>query len=233
MNTLALFDIDGTLIKAGLTQHHDSYALVWRAVYQIDKLNFNWRDRVAWLRHEGKTDSKIILEVAKEHGVRQPRARLQAALDVMAEYYDRNAKKDRLECLPGVRKLLCSLQKKGVSLGSVTGNLEPVARKKLKLVRKNHFFPVGGFGNEALYRSQLIMMAISRAREFYSKNFGKGRIFFFGDTVRDVRAAHKNHVKSVAVATGHFTVEQLKEQSPFALFRDLSNTSVVLAAMGL
>lgn len=55
--------------------------------------------------------------------------------------------RSQAKALPGagVRKFLKILEQKNVMVGLVTGNLEPIGRDKLRKLRLNESFKIGGF----------------------------------------------------------------------------------------
>ena len=91
----------------------------------------------------------------------------------------------------------------------VTGNLEPVARRKLAARRASahHFAPgQGGFGSDAEDRGEL--PAIARAR---AGGWARERTVVIGDTPRDIACARADRVRVIAVATGPFGAEALAD----------------------
>jgi len=81
---------------------------------------------------------------------------------------------------------------------------------------------LGGFGNESIERSFLVKSAMNK---FNVKN----GVVVFGDTPRDIEAARKVNVKVVAVATGIYSKEDLKDAD--YVFEDMSDTNKVLRAI--
>jgi phosphoglycolate phosphatase-like HAD superfamily hydrolase len=229
MAVLCLFDIDGTL-QYGEKQHHAAFKHAWKKVYRI-QVDIGLSEDRGWLKHQGKTDRGIILEVASEYGVRNPLKKIDEAIQAMSEQYRRQWRKQKLMLLPGARRLLSALQRKGVRTAIVTGNVEYIGRKKLKIKGINHFFCTGAFGDEANTRLGLISLAIKRAEKFYEKSFDK--VFFFGDTVRDIQAAKRCRVRPMSVATGMFSKAELKKHKPYKVFANLADTEAVLHALGV
>jgi phosphoglycolate phosphatase-like HAD superfamily hydrolase len=93
-------------------------------------------------------------------------------------------------------------------LALVTGNLEPVARRKLASAGIGHWFAPGqgGFGSDAEDRSEL--PAVARAR---AGGWPRERTVVIGDTPRDIACARADGVRVVAVATGPFGATELAE----------------------
>ena len=90
----------------------------------------------------------------------------------------------------------------------VTGNLEPVARRKLGSAGIGHHFPAGqgGFGSDAEDRSKLPAVARERAG-----GWPRERTVVIGDTPRDIACARADEVRVAAVATGLFAVAALAD----------------------
>jgi phosphoglycolate phosphatase len=111
---------------------------------------------------------------------------------------------------PGVADALAALAAapEVYRLALVTGNLEPVARRKLASAGIGHFFAPGqgGFGSDAEDRSELPAVARGRAG-----GWPRERTVVIGDTPRDIACARADRVRVVAVATGPFSAEALAD----------------------
>jgi phosphoglycolate phosphatase len=101
---------------------------------------------------------------------------------------------DELAARPGIRHSL------------VTGNLEPIARMKLRAAGIGHHFArgQGGFGSDAEDRAEL--PGIARAR---AGNHPAADTIVIGDTPRDIACARADDVGVIAVATGPYRADQL------------------------
>jgi phosphoglycolate phosphatase-like HAD superfamily hydrolase len=118
---------------------------------------------------------------------------------------------DGYRVLPGVTELLPRLIDEGYLLGLVTGNVEAAAHIKLHRGRLNRFFSFGGYGSDSDDRGEITRIALKRATLVYGDDVSAGRAIVVGDTPRDVEGAHAAGIECVGVATGHYTVEQLRE----------------------
>jgi phosphoglycolate phosphatase len=111
---------------------------------------------------------------------------------------------------PGVADALEALaaEPERYRLALVTGNLEPVARRKLAAAGIGHYFEPGqgGFGSDSEHRSEL--PAVARAR---AGGWERERTVVIGDTPRDIACARADGVRVVAVATGSFSAAELAE----------------------
>jgi phosphoglycolate phosphatase len=224
---LVLFDIDGTLIR-GVRQHLNSFVYSWRKVYRVSDLDFDPQDAPEWFAHDGKPDSQITFDVMRRHNIKDPLKRMRACNRVMGEFYRKNVHKEHLVLIPGARKAIVALHKKGFCLGLVTGNLEAIARCKLSRFSLNSYFPAGGFGEDALTRKGLIPLAVKRLEKKFLVKFADKDIFLIGDTPRDIAAAKANNVRCISVASGRFSRQRLKNRHPFAILPDLIDSKKLL-----
>ena len=105
----------------------------------------------------------------------------------------------------------------------LTGNIEKGARLKLTRYGVNHFFEFGAFADDSSVRNELGPHAQRRAHERHREIFSPDRIFVIGDTPHDVACARAMGAKAIAVATGSFTAEQLRECGADAVFTDFAH----------
>ena len=66
---------------------------------------------------------------------------------------------------------------------------------------------------------------------FRSIEFPPERIYVIGDTPRDIECGRAIGAKTVAIATGHYSREELAEHSPDFLFEDFSDTARVVECL--
>lgn len=225
MKRLALFDIDGTLSNNTL-EHNRAFSEAFRKVYHMDA-------SIDSINHEGMPDQAIIVEVLKRKELAEEEIWLgmEECMQVMVEVFRKSMKKAELAPLKGVRKLLEALSRKDAGLGLVTGNLEQIAREKVKKLGLDEYFKIGGFGSEDTKRENLARLAIKRAKEFYHYKFDLHFVYLIGDTPHDINAAKKAKVKSLAVATGIYPAEYLRGFNPDYILKDLVNTKRVMSIL--
>ncbi|NQU05582.1 MAG: HAD hydrolase-like protein, partial [Calditrichaeota bacterium] len=85
------------------------------------------------------------------------------------------------------------------------------------------FFPVGGFGSDDEDRTKIIETAFTRSMEFYEVHFKKQNTWVIGDTPLDIDCGKAINAKTIAVATGNYSVEELGQYNPDAVFSDFSD----------
>ena len=200
-----VFDIDGTLLTTG-----GAGAAAWgRAFNELHGIPANIEDYT----EAGMPDHEVC-RVTFTHAVgREPTEREIAAL--MALYLDHLpetvAEAAGYRVLAGVVGTLQRLCRDGMLLGLTTGNIEPAAHVKLDRGGLNRFFTFGGYGSDSPHRGELTRAAIERAGRILGREVDPATVLVVGDTPRDVEAARYAGAVSVAVASGHFTTEQLAE----------------------
>jgi phosphoglycolate phosphatase-like HAD superfamily hydrolase len=222
MNKLALFDIDNTLIRSSKV-HRLSFSEGFRKVYGVDT-------SIDIINHHGMTDQLIIIEVLKKNGLKEKeiKSKLKKCTEVMIDYFNKNIDGEEIMVLDGVRKLLEELNKHKVLIGVVTGNLEPIARGKLKKAGIDHYFKVGGFGSDDAKRSNLVRIAIKRAEENFDFRFSRNNVFLFGDAPQDIKAGKEVGVKTIGVTTGIYSKEELEKAGADFILESLKDTDKIL-----
>jgi phosphoglycolate phosphatase-like HAD superfamily hydrolase len=124
------------------------------------------------------------------------------------------------EILPGINEILeGTLKQKNLFHILGTGNCEKGARLKLSHLGLNKYFKIGGFGDEDCERWEIIKKAIEKAKSFYNIDFKKRNTYVIGDTPLDIECGKILELKSVAVATGGYSYEELNKYKPDHLFQ--------------
>jgi phosphoglycolate phosphatase len=199
-----LFDIDGTLLVTG-----GAGGAAWqRAFEELHGVEAN----VAEHTDAGMTDPEIAKIVFREVVGRDgtPEERAQAIGRYLKHLPDTVAESSGYRTMPGVEALLDELIDGGALLGLVTGNIEAAAHIKLARAGFNRFFSFGGYGSDSPDRTELTKTALSRGELVSGGVLTDGACIGVGDTPRDVAACHGAGIRVVGVATGSYSVEQLK-----------------------
>lgn len=225
VNTLVLFDIDKTLLRSKFrpSTQRKAFSTALKEVYGLDV-------NIDLVEHRGMTDQQILIEILKLHGFSDDEIQegLPECMQRMEEFFRENMPAEELEILEGVEDLLERLQKEGIILGIVTGNLRGIAEKKLTELGLWEYFKTGAFGSDSANRAELVRLAVRRAENL---GFKPDRIFVVGDTPRDVDAAKRSGIKNIkviAVATGDCSVEELKEAGADFVFENLKDVDAVI-----
>jgi phosphoglycolate phosphatase-like HAD superfamily hydrolase len=113
-------------------------------------------------------------------------------------------------------------------LGLLTGNFREGARIKLEHFDLWRYFKCGAFGDDSADRNDLVPFALTRARDCGLPNIDSSRILVVGDTPHDVACARAVGAIPVAVATGGFTVDQLRDSGAEIVYQNLADPAPFL-----
>ena len=134
--------------------------------------------------------------------------------------------------MPGVRPLLDTLSsREDVYLALLTGNFEAAARAKLEYFDLWRYFACGAFGDAAPDRNGLLPKAIAQVTACGGPTVPAADAIIIGDTPLDVACAAASGARSIAVATGRYSVSELAQAGADIVFEDLSDTRRVLDAI--
>lgn len=231
---LALFDIDGTILTTVRKAWEDPFKDAMEQAFAaegdprpIDTSHY---------RPGGKTDTQIIYEILGQNGIGEDR--IARVLPKVKANYLAHLKKivgnnpEYVTLKPGIRELLAELHTHpDVLLGLLTGNFEEGARVKLGVHNLNKYFGFGAFGENARQRSELPQRAVDAAKHHKGHHFTAKEIVIIGDTPNDIHCGRHLHVRTIAVATGPFTLEQLQAEKPDFAFVNFTDKDKVLSAI--
>jgi len=111
--------------------------------------------------------------------------------------------------LPGAEQTLIALGNAGALLGVVSGAMEGAARTKLGPADLNRYFIFGAYGSDSPDRAELTRLAIDKATKLH-RGLAPSQVFVVGDTPRDIEAAKAAGAVSVGVASGKYSVDELR-----------------------
>jgi phosphoglycolate phosphatase-like HAD superfamily hydrolase len=133
------------------------------------------------------------------------------------------------DVMPGIRPLLDALsQRDDAWLALLTGNFIEGARIKLGYFDLWKYFPCGAFGGDAHSRNDLVPIARQRARECGVPEVKPANILVVGDTPNDVECARVAGATPIGVATGGYSVDDLRAAGAEIVFEDLSDTKAFI-----
>ena len=214
-----LFDVDLTLVRtggAGRVAMRRAFERVYGDASGLDGIRF-----------DGRTDRAIFNEaIARQAaaGNEVPRAYEL----ITAAYLDelpRGLRETEGTVLPGVNDLLRILAARATVTGLATGNLRRGAELKLGHYGLWGKFAGGGFGDDSEVRADVVLAAIHALGAATATSITPGEAVVIGDTPHDVDAALAIGARAVAVATGSFTVEELRAAGAHLVLPDLSDAA--------
>lgn len=186
----------------------------------------------------GRTDPQILLDILTSAGILTPDAAalLPAVLEreavILASHRDQLARKGK--ALPGAREALAALaDEPGVLQTVVTGNVRPNAELKLAAfdLDRHLDLDLGGYGSDSPDRATLIGLARQRTSTAHRLPIQSIKIVVVGDSPRDIDAARAARARSVGVATGRSSIDELAAAGGDAVLEDLTDTDSVYAAI--
>lgn len=207
--TLFLFwDIDGTLLTTGRAG-----VFAWEeAAAEATGRSVDF----ASLETAGLTDMEIARKILALFDVEPTGPSVARLVRRYEELLPLRLPRRAGRVLLGVREILDALRGRPdvVSL-LLTGNTRAGACSKLKHYGLAGYFEDGAFADGAPDRPAIaraaLALALGRAREPVRPE----QVFVIGDTPHDIRCAKEIGARAIAVASGSYTVEELRRHGPW------------------
>jgi phosphoglycolate phosphatase len=224
MSTLVLFDIDGTLVLTG--------GAGIRAMNRAGASVFGINHLLEGVEVAGRTDWGILRDALAKAGLPIDDDRLATFREAYVAYLTDEIVRPgqgHKGVLAGILDLLPRLDARDdISLGLLTGNFQTAARIKLEHFDLWRYFPCGAFGDDAPDRNVLVPFALARAQACGIGELGCEDVVVIGDTPHDVACARAVGATPIAVATGTYSVNQLRETGAEIVLEDLSDVAGVV-----
>jgi phosphoglycolate phosphatase len=221
---LLLWDIDGTLLRAGPAAREVFASAVAHAVGDHPGEH--------GVVMSGKTDPQIareilatmrIVDAAVDDHLPVILSRLEADLATAAAHM-----REHGHVLPGVPEILAHLDARPDVVQTVlTGNIAANAAVKLGAFELDRWFDLslGAYGSDHHDRLALVPIALDRARR---SGHDPEEVWVIGDTPNDLACARAGGARCVLVATGRMPLAELASLGADAALADLSDVQAVL-----
>ena len=230
---ILLWDIDGTLMRSTRAGAFKDYTI------PVLESVFGTAGRLSEMSVSGMTDWQIVLEALASAGFTREQVRERVA--ELREHYVAELERvcslqheePLFRLLPGVREVLEAADAHPrYKSALLTGNVEPAARLKMRLVGLSEFFKLpGAFGDDSHDRRDLPAVARRRISRQLGVRLLPAQLIVIGDTPNDIACARHFGARSVGVGTGRVnSVETLRPHNPDVLLPDLSDTEAVMRA---
>ncbi|TWU15378.1 HAD family hydrolase [Allorhodopirellula heiligendammensis] len=217
-----LFDIDGTLLSTkGVGRGALSQAM-------LDEFGVAHPD--SDVVFSGRTDRSLLMELLQRNGLEVTEEHCRRLRDRYVSLMGGHLARQGGVVLPGIRALLTDLfRRDALELAVMTGNLPETATQKLAHFDLRQWFAWISGGSLHVERDDLAR----RTAEIIARRYGNSvtEVVVVGDTPADIRCGHAIGAKTIAVATGEFSIESLTAENPTKTFADFSQTDEVLAAL--
>lgn len=201
------WDIDGTLLttaRAGVFSLED-------ALEQLTGIRASLEEATT----AGLTDYAIAEAALRSVGDEAPEERVLQFLRIHGEQLHAYLGRRQGSVLPNVREILGDLAaREDVVNLLLTGNIEAGAWAKLRHYGIAEFFRGGAFCAGPGERTDIARRAAELAD-------GLQHAFVIGDTPHDIAAGNSIGARTVAVATGTYSLEQLEAHGPWAAVDEL------------
>lgn len=180
----------------------------------------------------GATDALIARLLLEKHDLPVTPENVTALLDAYLSALPGRLPRHAGRLLPGIVALLDRLKsREDCVVALLTGNLVRGAELKLAHYGVWDYFEFGAFADDHHDRNELGGFARTRAREKHGREFAPADVVVIGDTPRDIECGRVIGARTVAIATGNYSRNELQTHSPDLLFDDLSDTTAVVAAL--
>jgi phosphoglycolate phosphatase-like HAD superfamily hydrolase len=219
-------DIDGTLLltqRAGVNAMHDAGRELFGEQFTIDGIEF-----------AGRLDSLIWQDLVRNNSLKDG----QAEHDRFRATYGKHLEKrlgtsNTALLLPGVKELVARLdESEGVTVGLLTGNYPETGRLKIRAAGLDpDVFTVAAWGIDGAIRRDLPPVAMNRHAELHGWRIESHKVIVIGDTPHDIDCAQAHGCRSIGVATGIFTVDQLQACGADLAVQDLGQVDEIVAWM--
>ena len=216
---LLLFDIDGTLIESG------GAGRAALAEASASELGLPGLDGVAFA---GRSDRAIVRDVLVLAGVPPTAGAIDRIVTAYLARLPEALESHDGHILDGVVELLDALEDSHASVGLATGNLMRGAELKLRHYGLWERFRAGGFGDVSSDRAEIVAVAIEALARASGVDASAARPVVIGDTPHDVTAGHAAGARVLAVATGTYGEDALRESGADLVLGDLTETAAAL-----
>jgi phosphoglycolate phosphatase len=209
---ILFWDIDGTLITTG-----KAGVPAWeQAVREVTGHEF----QLSSIRIAGLTDYQIAVQTFALLGLESDEATLHTMVRRYEALLPTTLPQRKGRVLPNVREILDAVAaRQGVRSYLLTGNTRGGARAKLTHYDLLRYFPDGAFAEDMGDRPSIAARALELARR--AGPLEDERLFVIGDTPHDIQAADSIGARTIAVATGGYSIPELEAHRPWRTFAEL------------
>ncbi len=204
---LVVFDLDGTLINA--------YPAVYRSVnHTVKKFGFAPITHATIKRTVGWGDRHLLQSFM---GDKLGEKDIDQALKVYRQHHALALRKDT-KLLPGALKILQYLQTQGLKIAVASNRPTQFSLIAIRYLKINIFFDYVLCGDKVAHPKPAPDILKEILKKFKLK---PAEALYVGDMGIDVLTGRRARVKTVAVATGSSTIQELAALKPLAVVRNV------------
>lgn len=225
---LVLWDIDGTLLRAGVIARE----CFDQAVEAVTGSHPGPHD----VAMSGKTDPQIAREILAYAGVPDASGLIAAVIEHMEEILAGAVEviQGHGRVLPGVVEILDRLAAEpAVHQTVLTGNTRRNAATKLTALglADRLDLEAGAYGSDEEDRLRLLPVALERARRLRDLDVAPESVWIVGDTERDLACARAGGARCLLVGTGRIPLADLEAAGADVVLPDLADADRVVALL--
>lgn len=217
------WDIDGTLLATG-----KGGVPAWeQAVREVTGREFE----LASIRIPGLTDYQIAVRTFELLGVDADMATVHRMVSRYESLLPTYLPLRTGQVMPNVREILdATRDHPGIRSYLLTGNTRGGARAKLTHYRLFDYFADGAFAEDPGERATIAVRALELAR--LAGPIADESLFVIGDTPHDIECARAIGAKTIAVATGGYSLDELQSHHPWRVMAQLPPVDAFLDLIG-
>lgn len=225
MTIILCWDIDGTLLttgRAGIYAWEEAASKVLGKTVDFSRL-----------RTAGLSDVEIARELLISNGMIDDAQLIRRMLQLYEDYLPCALPRKQGSVLPGVREALEYFHERNDVVSMLlTGNTRAGAYAKLSYYGLDAYFELGAFADGAIDRLSIARYALSVARDagFYVSSQQR---YVIGDTPHDIKCGKFIEARTVAVATGEYSLEELQKHTPWLAIKQLGEPTAFARALGI
>jgi len=222
--TILFWDIDGTLLTTG-----KAGVPAWeQAVRETTGRDF----QLSSIRVPGLTDYQIAVRTFEMLAVQTTADLLNRMVTRYEDLLPSTLPLKQGRVLPNVREILEALRPRSdVRSYLLTGNTRAGARAKLTHYDLFQYFHDGAFAEDQGTRASIAARAVELAR--HGGPVLDDRVFVIGDTPHDIEAANAIRARTIAVATGGYSIEELSTHNAWRVVPELPPPSEFMELLEL
>ncbi len=230
MAKVILFDLDGTLVKAGGAGR--------RALNEAVRRLHGVSEVCSEFSLAGRTDKDNFRLAFHKAVGRRPDAREAARLEQaylarLPRHVDKAVADGRYELIPGIKRFLKALRERKALIGLGTGNIKEGAHIKLRPSGLLDHFHFGGFGSDGYRRVKVLRTAVQRASQILGRRVSARDVYVIGDTHKDVAAGKQAGYHTGVVTCGFGEMEEIRKSSPEFMAEDFADLEAWLLWLNL
>lgn len=224
MTTVLFWDIDGTLLTTG-----GAGIFAWEEAYH----NVIGRPIDLWnVQTAGLTDVQIAINILKENNNIFSKKQVMQMVRFYEQHLPASLPKKSGSVLPNVKEILFHLESQNNMLSILlTGNTRAGANSKLTYYKLDSFFSLGAFAEDTGDRISIAHKALVLAQDKI-KDLNLNKVYVIGDTPHDIHCGRAIGAKTIAVASGNYSMEQLSIHKPWQLYETLPEPKVFFDLLG-